>query len=92
MFRGIPWQRCQFHLQQNGQAYAPQVALRAEVARDLRAVFGAPDRAAADEQLRKLVEKYRGRAPKLAEWMEANVPEGLAVSRSPKRTAGGCAR
>lgn len=60
------------------------VALRAEVARDLRGVFGAPDRVAAEEQLRKLVEKYRERAPKLAAWMETNVPEGLAVFALPE--------
>ncbi len=84
VFPGIPWQRCQFHLQQNAQAYVPHIGLRAEVARDLRAVFAAPDRVSADEQLRKVVEKYRARAPKLAEWMEANVPEGLTVFALPE--------
>jgi len=84
VFPNVAWQRCQFHLQQNAQAYVPQVALRAAVASDLRSVFNASDRGAANEQLRKLVEKYRDTAPKLSEWMEANVPEGLTVFTLPE--------
>jgi transposase-like protein len=30
-----PWQRCQFHLQQNAQACVPKVEMRGEVARDI---------------------------------------------------------
>jgi len=80
----LPWQRCQFHLQQNAQAYVPNVALRPQVARDLRSVFNTSEHGEADERLAKLVEKYRRPAPKLAEWMEANVPEGLAVFALPE--------
>ena len=32
VFGGVPWQRCQFHLQQNAQAYVPRVELKKEVA------------------------------------------------------------
>ena len=28
-FAGVPWQRCQFHLQQNAQAYVPRLDQRA---------------------------------------------------------------
>jgi putative transposase len=84
VFPNLPWQRCQFHLQQNAQAYVPQLAMRAAVASDLRGVFNAESRGAADEQLKKLVEKYRRPAPKLAEWMETNVPEGLTVFALPE--------
>ena len=45
-FPGVPWQRCQFHLQRNAGQYVPKLSLRAEVARELRAIFDAPDRAA----------------------------------------------
>ncbi len=84
VFPNLPWQRCQFHLQQNAQAYVPSVALRPQVARDLRSVFNTAERGEADERLAKLVDKYRRPAPKLAEWMEANVPEGLAVFALPE--------
>ena len=36
VFGGLPWQPCQFHLQQNAQAYVPRHALKAEVAADIR--------------------------------------------------------
>ena len=80
---GVPWQRCQFHLQQNATAYVPKVDMRSEVAADLRGVFGAPDAREAERLLKLAVEKYRISAPKLAEWMEASVPEGLAVFTRP---------
>ena len=82
-FNGVPWQRCQFHLQQNAMHYVPKMAMRGEVAADLRAVFNAPDQAEAQRQLGLAVEKYRQRAPRLAAWMEANVPEGLTVFALP---------
>jgi len=80
---GIPWQRCQFHLQQNAQAYVPRKSMQEEVARDIRAIFDAPDREAAESYLKRMVEKYEQSAPKLADWMETNIPEGLTVFSFP---------
>ena len=82
-FNGVPWQRCQFHLMQNAMQYVPKVAMRVEVAEDLRAVFNAPDRNEAERQLSLAVEKYRDTAPKLSAWMEDAVPEGLSVFALP---------
>jgi putative transposase len=82
-FSGVPWQRCQFHLAQNAMAYVPKVAMRKEVGASLRAVFDAPDRAEAERQLDLAVKKYRTTAPRLAEWMEANIPEGLTAFALP---------
>ncbi len=77
---GVSWQRCQCHLQRNAQAHVPKVAMRAEVAADLRDVFQAPERNEADRRLKQCVEKYRSRDCKpLADWMEKNVPESLTV-------------
>ena len=84
VFPGVAWQRCQFHLQQNAQAYVPRVEMRKQVARDIRSIFNASSRENADLLLRQLVEKYRERAPKLAEWMEASIPEGLTVFDLPE--------
>ena len=78
-FPGVPWQRCQFHLQQNAAHYVPRIAMRAEVAADLRAVFEAPDRTEAERRLELAVRKYEKPAPKLSVWLAANVPEGLTV-------------
>lgn len=82
-FPGVLWQRCQFHLQQNAAAYLPRQELKKPVAADLRAVFNAPDRREADRLLAAMVEKYRPTAPRLAAWLESDVPEGLAVFALP---------
>lgn len=78
-FPGVLWQRCQFHLQQNALHYVPKVALRKPVAEDLRAIFNATDSHEAECLRKRTTEKYRESAPKLSEWMEANVMEGLSV-------------
>ncbi len=75
----VPWQRCQFHLQQNAQSYVPKQSMKGEVAQDIRSVFDAADRTEAERLLKIAADKHREAAPKLAEWMEANVPDGLAV-------------
>jgi len=84
VFSGVPWQRCQFHLQQNAQSLVPKVGMRKEVAEDIRTIFNAPDRELADAFLKKVVEKYAVLAPKLADWMEVNLPEGFTVFSFPK--------
>jgi len=83
VFGGIPWQRCQFHLQQNAQAYVPRHSLRTEVTANIRAIFNAPNRAAADTLLTTTVQQYAERLPRLATWLEQNIPEGLTVLAFP---------
>lgn len=82
-FTGVPWQRCQFHLFQNALHHAPTQEIKREVVDDLRAIFDAPDEPAAKRQLDQVVVKYKDKAPKLAAWLEENVPEGLTVLRLP---------
>lgn len=81
---GVPWQRCQFHLQQNAQAYVPKQEMKPEVARDIRAVFNAASRPEADTALKACVRKYQATAPRLASWMEEDLPEGLTVFAFPE--------
>jgi len=83
VFGGVPWQRCQFHLQQNAQAYVPRKGMKKEVAADIRAIFDAPNRQEAERLLALTVKKYQEQASKLAEWMETNLPEGLTVFAFP---------
>ncbi len=84
VFGGVPWQRCQFHLQQNAGAYVPRKEMRAEVAADIRTIFNMPDRPSAEAQLRKVIAKYEKTASKLALWLEKSIPEGLSVFDFPK--------
>lgn len=84
LFNGMPWQRCQFHLQRNAQAYVPTKAMQSQVTQDLRDIFNAPNGELARVRLKYYVEKYAETAPELAEWMEANLPEGLTVFTLPE--------
>jgi putative transposase len=80
---GVPWQRCQVHLQRNAAAYIPKVEMREEVAADIRSIFNAPDREEAERLLAKTVEKYKAKAGRLAVWMEESLPDGFAVFAMP---------
>lgn len=84
IFGAVPWQRCQFHLQQNAHAHVPKKSMDREVAEDIRDVFTAPDRHRAKERLTATVKKYAESAPELSAWMEANLPEGLTVFMLPE--------
>ena len=80
----VPWQRCQFHLQQNAQAYVPIRAMRTEVAETIRDVFNAPNQEKAAQRLDAAVDLYRDSAPELSAWMAEDLPEGLNVFAIPK--------
>jgi transposase-like protein len=56
---GVPWQRCQFHLMQNAMQYIPKIEMRIKVAQDLRNIFNAKDLNAANDELRRFVERYK---------------------------------
>jgi transposase-like protein len=79
VFGSIPWQRCQFHLQQNAGAYLPKQHMRLEVAADIRSMFNAPERKTAEELLQAAIQKYAVSAPRLSAWLEDNLPEGFTV-------------
>jgi putative transposase len=80
---GVPWQRCQFHLVENAMGFVPRPSMRKGVVASIRAVFDAPDRTEAQRQLEIAVKRYQASAPKLAGWLEQNLPEGLAVFALP---------
>lgn len=84
VFPSVPWQRCQFHLQQNAQAYVPRVDMRTVVAADIRSIFNCSDLASARARLKERVLFYSKTAPKLAAWMEENIPEGFTVYALPE--------
>ena len=84
VFPSVPWQRCQFHLQQNAQKYVPKLDLRDGVARTIRAVFTAPSLADANQLLKQAVQTWQKDNPVLAAWAETNIPEGFAVFGLPE--------
>ena len=79
VFGSVPWQRCQFHLQQDAGAYLPKQHMRLEVPADIRSMFNAPDRKTAEEQLQATIQKYAVSAPRLSAWLEENLAEECLV-------------
>ena len=91
-----PWQRCQFHLQQNAQEYVTKQHLKSQVASAIRVIFNADNRAHAEDRLKDFFKTYGESQPKLAAWAEENLPEGFTVFALPEghrkrlRTSNGC--
>jgi transposase-like protein len=85
VFSGVPWQRCQYHLQQNAQKYVPKNDMKEGAAADIRAVFNAPDAKEAERLLNKAVASYEKSAPRLSAWMAENLPEGMTVFAFPAK-------
>ncbi len=84
VFPSVPWQRCQFHLAQNAQSYAPKKSMRKEIADVVREIFNSPTIEMALEMKRRAIESYRKKAPEFAKWLEENIDEGLTVYQFPK--------
>ena len=85
VFPGVKWQRCQFHLQQNAQSYVPRQDMKETVGEEIRKIFNCGDRCEANRLLNLAVAKFSKTAPKLSEWMETNIPEGLTVFELPEQ-------
>ena len=79
VFGSVPWQRCQFHLQQNAGAYLPKQSMRLEVAAEIRSIFNATNKTRAEELLQEAIQKYAVSAPRLSAWLEDNLSEGFSV-------------
>jgi transposase-like protein len=77
------WQRCQFHLAQNAVQHGPNNDIRKRIGKQLRSVWNASSLQAAEAELTALVASYRDKHPDFADWLESNVPEGLAVFTLP---------
>ena len=83
VFPSVPWQRCQFHLQQNAQAYIKKKSRRREIAERIRAIFNAANKEEASRLLELTAKEYDKPMPDLANWMRDNIPEGLTVFQFP---------
>ena len=44
VFPSIPWQRCQYHMSQNAQCYAPNKILKSAIGEAMRDLFQSPNR------------------------------------------------
>jgi transposase-like protein len=55
VFPAVPWQRCQFHLQHNPQAYLPRLEMRSQLTDEIQSTFHSPDLASAQGRLKDRV-------------------------------------
>ena len=85
VFPSVPWQRCQFHMSQNAQSYAPKVSMRKEIAQVMSDIFNAMNKEAALSLIQKFAETYKESAPEFSRWLEENIEEGLTVFSFPRK-------
>lgn len=84
-FTTVPWQRCQFHFQQNALNYVPKRSMREEVSGDIRSIFNARDGYTAGKTAKEIVLKYEKTVPELSRWLDENIEEALTVFNFPEK-------
>lgn len=81
---GALWQRCQFHFQQNAQAYVTSTRYKSIAAAHIRSIFNAGSRKMANIMITNVLETFRADGQdKLANWLENNIEECLTVIDCP---------
>jgi len=81
----VPWQRCQFHMSQNAQHYAPKKAMREEIAFAMRSIFNSPSLQMAEIMVTQAVDQFEKSAPEFTRWLEENISEGLTCFNFPQK-------
>jgi transposase-like protein len=84
VFPSVPWQRCQFHMAQNAQSYAPKRTMKSEIGQSVRNIFTSPTLEDARDYIEKAINKYSESAPDFIKWLNENIEEGLVVYSFPK--------
>ena len=91
-----PWQRCQFHLQQNAQDHITKQELKTSIAEEISSILTEDSIEKAQQKLKEFSQKWQKEQPKVASWAEDNIPQSLTVLRLPKphrkklRTSNSC--
>ena len=84
VFPSIPWQRCQFHLAQNAQSYAPHRSMKEEIGQAMRDIFNCRSLSEAQAMKRKVISEFEERASDFTEWLSDNVDEGFTAFSFPR--------
>jgi putative transposase len=85
IFPSVPWQRCQFHMSQNAQQYAPKKDLKEEIAKAMRDIFNVSSIDIAQIVINKTINEFEETAPEFVNWLELNVLEGLTCLSFPEK-------
>lgn len=84
IFGSTLWQRCQFHISQNAQAYVPRKEYKAEVAEDIREIWNSRTLEQAQERKDAFIAKWQDKAPTLIDWAQDNLEEGFTCFLFPQ--------
>lgn len=84
VFPSVPWQRCQFHLAQNAQHYAPNHQTKLLFGQVMRDIFNGCSIDDADRKRQDAIRKYGSKYPEFAEFLETSVPEGFTIFQFPR--------
>lgn len=84
VFPSIPWQRCQFHLAQNAQQFAPRKSMRSEIADAMRSIFNSPSKEDALHMKERVMKYFAKQAPEFVKWLDSNIEQGLTCFDFPK--------
>lgn len=84
VFPSVKWQRCQFHMSQNAQSYAPKKSLRQPIAYAMRDIFNSCDINTAIAKAKEVAKTFAKAAPEFSMWLENNIEEGLTCFHFPR--------
>jgi transposase-like protein len=84
VFSAAPFSDPPNHLARDAIHHAPNAERRKRIGKQLKSIRTADNLARAETTLAERVTSDRDPAPKLAAWLEENVPEGLAVFTLPE--------
>ena len=84
VFGAATWQRCRFHSAQNAVHHAPDRDIENRIGKQLRAVRNASSPQTARAEPDALAASHRGKHSDLADQLETDIPEGLAVFSLPE--------
>lgn len=84
IFPSVQWQRCQFHMSQNAQSYAPKKSLKEPISIAMKDIFNCSDLVSAKQKASEISMSFIKTAPEFASWLEDNIEEGLTCFNFPR--------
>jgi len=85
VFPSVLWQRCQFHLAQNAQHYAPNQPMKLVFGQVVRDIFNACSMDDADRKRQEALDKYESEYPEFVEFLDKAIPEGFTIFQLPRQ-------
>jgi putative transposase len=83
-FTGVLWQRCQAHFMRNAMDVTPG-KYKSDVSERLNRIFNSADKKEALEHKKEIVKQYENKATKLADFIDENIEDCLAVYEMPEQ-------